>query len=58
MSWIILMMSLLPFWALNVSVALLSMQGLKALRFHKKNILICVPKMNEDLTGLERHEVE
>ncbi len=23
-----------------------------------KNILICVPKMNEGLTGLERHEVE
>ncbi len=22
-----------------------------------KNILICVPKMNEGLTGLERHEV-
>jgi len=23
-----------------------------------KNILICVPKMNEDLTGVERHEGE
>ncbi len=23
-----------------------------------KNILICVPKMKEDLTGLERHEGE
>ncbi len=23
-----------------------------------KNILICVPKMNEDLMGLERHEGE
>ncbi len=23
-----------------------------------KNILICVPKMNEGLTGLERHESE
>ncbi len=23
-----------------------------------KNILICVPKMNEGLTGLERHEDE
>ncbi len=23
-----------------------------------KNILICVPKMNEGLTGLERHEGE
>ncbi len=33
-TWTILMMSLLPLWALNVSVALLSMQGHKALRFH------------------------
>ncbi len=30
------MMSLLPFWALNVSVVLLSMQGQKALRCHQK----------------------
>ncbi len=29
-------MSLLPFWALNVSVALLSMQGQKALWFYQK----------------------
>ncbi len=29
-------MSLLRFWALNVSVALLSMEGQKALRFHPK----------------------
>ncbi len=43
-------MCLLPFWALNVVVALLSMEG-------QKNILICVPKMNEGLTGLERHKV-
>ncbi len=42
------MIFLLPFWALNVSVALLSMQGQKALRFHQ-NILICVLKMNEGL---------
>ncbi len=48
------MMSLLPFWALNLSVVLLSMQEQKALRFHP-NILICVPKMNEGLMGLERH---
>ncbi len=34
-------------------VALLSMQSQKI-----KNILICVPKMNEGLTGLERHEGE
>ncbi len=30
------MISLLPFWALNVSVVLLSVQGQKALRFHQK----------------------
>ncbi len=30
----ILTMSLLPFWALNVIVALLSMEGQKALGFH------------------------
>ncbi len=33
------------------------MQGQKALDFIK-NILICVPKMNEGLTGLEWHEGE
>ncbi len=44
------MMFLLPVWALNVSVVLLSMQGQKALGFIK-NILICVPKINEGLTG-------
>ncbi len=33
-----LMMSLLLFWVLNVSVALLSMQGQKALGFHPKYI--------------------
>ncbi len=49
------MMSLLHFWALNMSVALLSMQGQKALGFHKK-ILICVPKMNKGFTSLERHD--
>ncbi len=30
-------------------------EGQKALGFHQ-NILICVPKMNEGLMGLERHE--
>ncbi len=34
-------MSLLPFLALNVSVALLSMQGQKALRFHQKYLNLC-----------------
>ncbi len=40
-TWTILMMSLLPFWVLNVSVALLSMQGQKALRFHQKYLNLC-----------------
>ncbi len=41
-------MSLLPFWALKVSVVLLSMEGQNALGFHQKylNIPPC----------LERHE--
>ncbi len=50
-------MFLLPFWILNVSVALLSMEGQKLLDFIK-NILICVTKMNEGLTGLKLHEGE
>ncbi len=33
-TWTILSMSLLPFWALNVVVALLFMQGQKNLKFH------------------------
>ncbi len=44
--------NLLPLLA---SVALLSMQGQKALGFNK-NTLICVPKMNEGSVSLERHE--
>ncbi len=35
------MMSLLPFWDLNVSVLLLSMQGQKALGFHQKHLNLC-----------------
>ncbi len=53
----ILMMSL-PFWALNVEVALLSMQSPGELPDLIKNILICGPKMNEGLVGLERREGE
>ncbi len=34
-------MSLLPFWALNVVVALLSMEGQKALGFHQKYLNLC-----------------
>ncbi len=48
-------MFFLRFWALNVSVALLSMELSES--FHK-NILICVPKMNEGLTGLEQQKDE
>ncbi len=39
-------------------VVLLSMEGQKALGFLAKNILICVPKMKEGRTGLERFEGE
>ncbi len=35
-TWIILTMSLLPFWALNVLVALLSFEGQKVLGFYQK----------------------
>ncbi len=35
----------------------MSMEGQNALGFHE-NILICVLKMREGLTGLERHEGE
>ncbi len=35
------MMSLLHFWTFNVSVALLSMQGQKALRFNQKYLNLC-----------------
>ncbi len=42
-----------------MSVALLSMQeGSESSWISSKNILICVLKMNEGLTGLERHEGE
>ncbi len=37
----ILTMSSLPFWALNVAVALLSMEGQKALGFHQKYLNLC-----------------
>ncbi len=32
--------------------------GSESSRISSKNILICVPKMKEGLTGLERHEGE
>ncbi len=40
-----------------MSVVLVSMQ-FRELSDFNKNILICVPKMNEGFTGLERHEGE
>ncbi len=40
-TWTILAMSLHCFWALNVSVSLLSMQGQKALRFHQTYLNFC-----------------
>ncbi len=36
-----LTMFLLPFWALNISVVLLSMQGQKTLRIHQKYHNLC-----------------
>ncbi len=47
------MMSLQHFWALNVVVLLLSMQGQKALEFLQK-----YSEDDEGLTGLEWHEGE
>ncbi len=48
-TWTILTMSSLPFWALKVVVVLLSMEGQKALRFHQKYLNLC----SEDERGLE-----
>ncbi len=42
------MMSLLPFWALNIVVALLLMEGQRALRFPQKYLNFC----SEDEQGL------
>ncbi len=40
-TWTILTMSLLPFWALNVVVTLLSMKGQKVLGFYQKYLNLC-----------------
>ncbi len=48
-------MSLLRFWALNVSVALLSMHGQKALGIHQKYLN---EDDDDDLTALELQEGE
>ncbi len=42
----------------NITVALLSMGGSESSQIPSKNILICVPKLNEGLTGLEQQEGE
>ncbi len=44
----------LPYWALNVVVALLSMQGKIALGFHQKYFNMCAK--DERHMGLEQHE--
>ncbi len=49
------MISLLLLWALNLSVAVRRVRKLSDFIKKKKN---CVTKMNEGLTGLERHEGE
>ncbi len=49
-------MFLLRFCALIMVISSLSMEG--QLSDSIKIILICVPKMNEGLTGLEWHEGE
>ncbi len=54
-TWAILTMSLLPFWVLNVSVALRSMQDQKALRFIKISYFVSDER---SLTGLVWREGE
>jgi len=51
-------MFLVPFWASESVNYLAGNRGLTEPSDFIKNILICVPKMNEGLTGVERHEVE
>ncbi len=43
-------------WTNNVLTTFLGLERGRKLSDFIKNILICVPKMNEGLTGLERHE--
>ncbi len=38
----VLLMFLLPFWVLNISVALLSMEGQRALVFNQKYLNLCL----------------
>ncbi len=44
---------------LSLHVRILAVSGrIRELSEYMKNILICVPKMNKDLSGLELHEGE
>ncbi len=55
-TWTILTMSLLSFWALNVVVAVLSMQGQKALGFDQKIFSFVFLRSTKVFKGLEQHE--
>ncbi len=57
-TWTTSMMSLLPFWVLNVVVPLLSMQGQKALGFHQTYLNLCSEDEFHSLLGLEQPEGE
>ncbi len=52
-TWTVLSMSLLCFWVWEHFNCIAVYAGSES-----KHILICVPKMNKGLTGLERHEGE
>jgi len=51
-------MFLVAFWPSENVSYLAGNAGLTEPSDFIKNILICVPKMNEGLTGVERHEGE
>jgi len=46
---------LLPFWALKSINEVAVYRGIRKLSHLIKNILTCVLKINEGLTGFERH---
>jgi len=52
------MMSLITFRGQQISIRQEAYAGVSQLSDLIKNILICVPKMNESLTGLEQDEGE
>jgi len=51
-------MFLLTFLGRQNEITIEAYGGVRQLLDLIKNILICVPKMNESLTGLEQHEGE